>query len=92
MSAWIVPPVEAMIEPAPAPEFFVSDIGAIERLPGGVARFYLCARRMAGNEVCDVIAVKIVRPIDTIPTMLNRLARCAARGGAPQLPWPLLVR
>lgn len=61
---WIVPP-ERLIEPVPAPVFFVDEIGAI-RVEDGIISVYYCAKRpcMELGGICDnVVEVVLQRPI-----------------------------
>jgi hypothetical protein len=99
MSAWIIPPIVGLIEPCLAPEFFIDSIGGIERV-GDSIRIYYCAEQLpletVGGITQQIVAVKIRRPLSSVPQAIVRLARCldcdfAPRAGAPD--WqPRLVR
>lgn len=80
---WIIPPIPGLAEPAVAPEFYIDDVGAIERV-GSMIRVYYCAAQLpleAGPDaVHHIVAAKIVRPIATIPRAIWRLAHCLDHG------------
>ena len=92
MTRWIVPPV-GLIEPAPAPEFYVEGCGALE-LTATCARLYLCSAQApieaASAAAQRIVCVRIVVPRDAVTVLLGQLALCL---NAPrdEGPWPRLV-
>lgn len=78
MASWIVPPVTGLIEPVPAPEFFVTRIGAIERISNENVRLYGCSEQMPleGGGPIMVVQIKIVRPISTVSEGIAHMLRC----------------
>lgn len=99
MSDWIVLPIAGLIEPVPAPEYFIEKVGAVELIPGGAVRFYLCATQRQVEAPADKpvhsVILRIVQPLLGIPEDIEMLARCLierAPGIVPS-PWqPHLVR
>lgn len=97
---WIVPPVTGLIEPAPAPEIFVDQIGAAELVRTGWVRLYLCTEQLpldSGDLPQQQVAqAKLVMPLCILPRTICVLGHCldqerpavAAAGG----PFPRLVR
>lgn len=90
MSAWIVPPKANVIEPAIAPEFYITGCAAIEQVAGDCARFYLTAEQMPletiGADAQQVVLVKIVRPLGGLACTIIQLAQCLTgefRAGVP---------
>lgn len=87
MVSWIIPPV-GLIEPAPAPEFFITSVGAIE-LIGECIRVYYCIDQLpleAGSAMAQtVVALKIVRPVCSIPAAISRLAQCLISERSPDI-------
>ena len=98
MVHWIVPPV-GLIEPSPAPEFYVTEIGAIEMVGEHCIRLHFVAEQMplesAGGLPQKIVVVKVVRPIFNLPGALVKIAQCMdcdgfmnlrpPRGGVPHL-------
>lgn len=80
MVEWIIPPV-GLIEPVPAPEFYIDGIGAVEMI-GACVRIYYFVDQMplevGGVPAQKIVALKIVRPIESIPAAIIRLATCLA--------------
>ena len=80
MSCWIVPPIAGLIEPSPAPEFFIDKIGGIELISAGWVRIYGCADQMPLEVVAckpqRIVQVKIVRPLATLPDAILSMVRC----------------
>lgn len=87
MVEWIVPPA-GMIEPAPAPEFYVDDVGAIEHI-GSNVRIYFCAMQLPLEAGCiapqKIVQVRIVRPVCAIPGAIIRLASCLTSERSPDV-------
>jgi len=87
MPHWIVPP-DGLIEPSPAPEFYVTEVGAIE-LVGQCIRLHFVAEQMPLEAVCGlpqkVVVVKVVRPIFNLPGTLIKIAQCMACDGPMNL-------
>lgn len=86
MTHWIIPP-SGMIEPVPAPEFYIDRIGAIE-LIGSDVRLYLITEQMpleiaAGAPQC-VLALKVRRPLLSLPQGVVQMAQCLC-GGHPAI-------
>ncbi len=102
MAEWIFGPIEGMIEPSIAPEFFITDIGGLELIGNNNIRVHYCVEQLSmdpGGDTLRITKVKIVRPVSTIPKALVRLAaaQCRILGyDAPEInlqgPWPRLVR
>lgn len=78
MASWIVPPVAGLVEPVPAPEFFVTRIGAIERMSEDYVRLYGCSEQMPleGGSALHIVQIKIVRPISTVSEGIAHMLRC----------------
>ena len=78
MTSWVIPPV-GLIEPVPAPEFYIDGIGAIE-LFGACVRMHLYSQQMplecAGGPSQKVVMVKVVRPIVALPCAIGQVAQC----------------
>ena len=79
MRQWIVPP-NGEIEPAPAPEFYIDDIGPIE-LFGANVRLHCYSEQLplecaAGFPPQRVVVVKIVRPLRSVAPSIGKLAQC----------------
>lgn len=78
MTHWIIPP-DGLIEPCPAPEFYSDGYSAVE-LVGDCARFYLTCAQMpleaAGGVPQQVVVVKIVKPLRSLPGVLVNVAHC----------------
>jgi hypothetical protein len=87
MAQWIIPPV-GVIEPVPAPEFYVEDIGGIELIWPCVRVLY-CTRQLpleaAPGCAQKIVSVKIIRPIDTIPAAISRLVQCLNLERSPDI-------
>lgn len=63
---WIMKP-ERLVEPVPAPEFFVDGIGAVEECDGLVRVFYYANRtNLYGDEVMKQVEVILRRPLVSI--------------------------
>lgn len=97
MSIWIVPPIPGLIEPSVAPEYFVDEPGAIERI-GSNLRFYLYSRQLPleadpRSPPSLVVQVKITRPMVGLPRTAIQLLQCLDEDNWPQEirprgPWP----
>ena len=78
MTQWIIRPNE-LIEPAPAPEFYIDGCGAIEQF-GSCVRLHLYSQQMplecAGETSQKIVMVKIVRPVATLPKAMLQIAQC----------------
>jgi len=101
MSRWIVPPVAGLIEPAIAPEFYCTGIGAIERHDGHL-RLWMSAYQLMLDDPTrppsQIVVVKLVRPIIGLASTIGYLAQCMSdvpgivpEPVPPQGPWPRLV-
>lgn len=92
MTQWIVQP-SGLIEPVPAPEFYIDGIGAIE-LFGACVRMHLFSHQMpleGGNSPAQkVVMVKIIRPVNTLPCSIGQVAKCLFADGVPitEIPGP----
>lgn len=86
MCAWIVPPGAAVIEPAPAPEIFITGVGAIERI-GDLVRFYCVAeqRTIGCDQANQVVVVKIVRPLTGMTDTVIQMLQCLAERRPPPI-------
>lgn len=84
MTQWIIQPNQ-LIEPAPAPEFYIDGCGAIEQF-GSCVRLHLYSQQMpleyAGGISQRVVVVKIVRPVATLPKIMLQVAQCLWPDGA----------
>ena len=78
MPEWIVQP-QGMIEPAPAPEFYIDGVGGIE-LIGACIRVYCIVEQLPleamGGHAQKIVVAKIVRPLRTVPSAIIRMAQC----------------
>lgn len=78
MGRWLIAP-RGVTEPAPAPEFFVTGIGAIETFEGGL-RFHLVQETLPleskDGETERVVVVKIVGSSLKLGKVIMQLASC----------------
>lgn len=73
MPMWMMPPVAGLIEPAPAHEFFVEDIGALERVGTSLRAYYYTEQLpLHGGEPSRVVAVRLVWPIAKLAVARQR--------------------
>ena len=88
MCAWIVPPIEGLIELNVAPEIVAEGIGAIA-VKNGRVTIYLYDEQMALEskdvEPMRVVTAKVVGEMANIPACLVQLAKCLIPGNAPGL-------
>lgn len=72
MPRWLMPPVEGLIEPIPAPEIYVDDIGAIE-IRDGIVRIYSYAEELSlhGGPPLRVVKLIVRGPLKTMGKMLK---------------------
>lgn len=71
-----------LIEEAYCPDIFVSGIGKIEKLTGGMVRItFFSERRGEGGRCERVVSAKIVRPLSTWPQAMRMLAMAIADVG-----------
>jgi len=102
MAFWVVPPV-GLIEPVPAPEFYIDRIAAIE-LIGADARVYLASEHLSleveGATPQNIVSVKVRGPLLQLPIILAQLVSCLVptridtipARGPPEGSKPFLVR
>lgn len=65
-----------LIEEACFPDVFVTAIGRIERLTSGLVRItYYTERRNDAGDMEHVVALKMIRPIETWPQAARMMAR-----------------
>lgn len=74
--AWILKP-QGLVEPVPAPEFFIDGVGAIEECNGLLRVFYYAHRTcFHSDENVKQVEVVLRRPISSVEgTMRDAIAR-----------------
>lgn len=82
MPSWIIAP-SGLIEPVPAPEIYVTGIGAIESVGTGDLRVVLVQEQLplesGGHVPQRVVVAKLVGPTMNVPTIIGQLAQCLWR-------------
>lgn len=77
MCAWIVPPVAGLIEPVPAPEIYIDDMGCAELIRGGIVRkgYYADESVLDGGPIQRVLKLWVRIPLFRTPLILSKNAR-----------------
>lgn len=75
MRAWIVPPIAGLIEPVPAPEIFIDDIGVVEACGPTIRIGYYCEEGplFSGGQQ-NVVKLWLRRPLVRTPAILRKIA------------------
>lgn len=79
MCNWIMKPIQGLIEPAIAPEFYIDGIGAVEMLNGAV-RFYAFSEQLALEGAATIahkiVAYKAIVPLGLVAALAPPVLQC----------------